>query len=36
MKLKLPKRKKGEKIPYVYPYAEYPPRKPEEGYREQV
>ena len=28
-KLKLPKKKKGEKAPHIYPYAEYPPRAPE-------
>ena len=30
-KLKLPKKKKGEKAPTIYPYAEYPPRKAEDG-----
>jgi hypothetical protein len=36
VKLKLPKLKKGEKPPHIYPYKEYPPRRPEPGYREQV
>lgn len=32
--MKLPKTKKGEKKPYIYPYAEYPPRPPETDKRD--
>jgi len=33
-KMKLPKTKKGEKKPYIYPYQEYPPRPPETDKRD--
>ena len=28
-KVKLPKKKKGEKAPHIYPFKEFPPRKPD-------
>lgn len=35
-KIKLPKKKKGEKTPFQYPYGPYPPRPPEPDKRDLV